>query len=340
VNAVDRDVIPDPSGRVDEYGRAILVPNPYNVVISVMMLKEGWDVRNVKVIVPLRTCDSRTLTEQTLGRGLRKMHVPELDEDGGANPQSEDLYVIEHPSFAAILDQISDLVERKDSDEIDHPREYVPVVQRADLEERRVRGVRLLKFLGLVEVVPDWSQTFDVNRLPALAPRLGWKEEIPESEITTYLKRALGDHEEAGQTFTLPDVPSYRDFDRLIEVAYALPLLRELRTGFQHKTAVKRVVRQFLERKTFAIPAGMPLSFDHLWEGEAGRIALGNLSRSDILVAVRQALKPVLHEAIAAPRRSTQHSSLSARASSRDYQAIASRRRRYEKVHVHPNGSR
>ena len=38
-----------------------------------MMLKEGWDVRNVTTIVGLRVygADSKILPEQTLGRGLR-----------------------------------------------------------------------------------------------------------------------------------------------------------------------------------------------------------------------------------------------------------------------------
>jgi type III restriction enzyme len=35
------------------------------------MLKEGWDVTNLYTIVPLRTADSRTLVEQSIGRGLR-----------------------------------------------------------------------------------------------------------------------------------------------------------------------------------------------------------------------------------------------------------------------------
>ena len=52
VNAIDHDEIPDPERRKDDLGRVMTVPNPYNVVVSVMMLKEGWDVRNVKVIVP------------------------------------------------------------------------------------------------------------------------------------------------------------------------------------------------------------------------------------------------------------------------------------------------
>jgi len=55
-------------------------PNLYNVVVSVMMLKEaGRPEREGNCA--LRPCDSRTLTEQTLGRGLRKMHPPIIDEE-------------------------------------------------------------------------------------------------------------------------------------------------------------------------------------------------------------------------------------------------------------------
>ncbi|MDG2012337.1 MAG: hypothetical protein P8J33_02460, partial [Pirellulaceae bacterium] len=35
------------------------------------MLKEGWDVTNLYTIIPLRTADSKTLVEQSIGRGLR-----------------------------------------------------------------------------------------------------------------------------------------------------------------------------------------------------------------------------------------------------------------------------
>lgn len=41
------------------------------VIISVGMLKEGWDVKNVYVIASMRASVSTILTEQTLGRGLR-----------------------------------------------------------------------------------------------------------------------------------------------------------------------------------------------------------------------------------------------------------------------------
>lgn len=41
------------------------------IIISVGMLKEGWDVKNVYVIASMRASVSKVLTEQTLGRGLR-----------------------------------------------------------------------------------------------------------------------------------------------------------------------------------------------------------------------------------------------------------------------------
>lgn len=50
--------------------------NPYKVIVSVLMLKEGWDVKNVTTIVGLRAYSSKSniLPEQTLGRGLRRMY--------------------------------------------------------------------------------------------------------------------------------------------------------------------------------------------------------------------------------------------------------------------------
>ncbi len=49
--------------------------SPYKVIVSVLMLKEGWDVRNVTTIVGLRaySAKSNILPEQTLGRGLRRI---------------------------------------------------------------------------------------------------------------------------------------------------------------------------------------------------------------------------------------------------------------------------
>lgn len=59
--------------------------SPVRVVVSVNKLKEGWDVKNIGVIVGLRALASETLTEQVLGRGLRlpygeRVGVPMIDQ--------------------------------------------------------------------------------------------------------------------------------------------------------------------------------------------------------------------------------------------------------------------
>jgi len=50
--------------------------NRYKAIVSVLVLKEGWDVKNVTTIVGLRAYSSKSniLPEQTLGRGLRRMY--------------------------------------------------------------------------------------------------------------------------------------------------------------------------------------------------------------------------------------------------------------------------
>ncbi len=73
--------------------------SPYNCIVSVLMLREGWDVRNVTTIVPLRPYSAKAniLPEQTLGRGLRRMTPP-----GQAH---EVVTVVEHPAFASLYQQ-------------------------------------------------------------------------------------------------------------------------------------------------------------------------------------------------------------------------------------------
>lgn len=56
--------------------------SPYKAVVSVLMLREGWDVKNVTTVVGLRPfgADSKILPEQTIGRGLRKMFPLDMPE--------------------------------------------------------------------------------------------------------------------------------------------------------------------------------------------------------------------------------------------------------------------
>lgn len=47
------------------------VDEPTEIVIHVHMLKAGWDVTNIYIIVPLRATNASTLIEQSIERGLR-----------------------------------------------------------------------------------------------------------------------------------------------------------------------------------------------------------------------------------------------------------------------------
>ncbi len=75
--------------------------NPYKAIVSVLMLKEGWDVQNVTTIVGLRaySAQSNILPEQTLGRGLRRMYL---------NTVNESVSVIGTDAFMDFVEQIQE----------------------------------------------------------------------------------------------------------------------------------------------------------------------------------------------------------------------------------------
>ena len=84
------------------------------VIVSVLMLREGFDVNNICVIVPLRSSQAQILLEQTIGRGLRLMWRDDEYTDlkrenrerinAGQEPGSlrDVLSIVEHPAFQAL----------------------------------------------------------------------------------------------------------------------------------------------------------------------------------------------------------------------------------------------
>ncbi|MBQ9183204.1 MAG: DEAD/DEAH box helicase family protein [Neisseriaceae bacterium] len=89
------------------------------VIVSVLMLREGFDVSNVCVIVPLRSSEAPILLEQTIGRGLRLMwrepaykeiktdnlHKMLIDKQS-PNNYLDILSIIEHPAFIQFYDNL------------------------------------------------------------------------------------------------------------------------------------------------------------------------------------------------------------------------------------------
>lgn len=77
--------------------------NRIEIVIHVNMLKEGWDVTNLYTIIPLRASASETLTEQTIGRGLRLPYGQRTGED-----EVDRLSIVSHDRYEAIVSLAND----------------------------------------------------------------------------------------------------------------------------------------------------------------------------------------------------------------------------------------
>lgn len=95
--------------------------NPIRIVISVLMLREGFDTQNVGVVVVLRSAKADLLLEQIVGRGVRLMFPEykypefvdmkrEAREDVMRNRAPKNsldfLFVVEHPKFRSFYEEL------------------------------------------------------------------------------------------------------------------------------------------------------------------------------------------------------------------------------------------
>lgn len=126
----EADVLRVDSNRQGEIGAAQWAPlkerlfnidkhSDPKVIVSVLMLREGFDVSNICVIVPLRSSAAGILLEQTVGRGLRLMWrgnevIDEMKAEtrqriaAGTEPTNyfDLLFIIEHPKFSEWYDEL------------------------------------------------------------------------------------------------------------------------------------------------------------------------------------------------------------------------------------------
>lgn len=94
--------------------------NPVRVIVSVLMLREGFDVKNVCVLVVLRRSDSDLLTEQVIGRGIRQMfpepgyklekieNYQKIENKEPLINSYDLLFVVEHPKYNEIYTQLTE----------------------------------------------------------------------------------------------------------------------------------------------------------------------------------------------------------------------------------------
>jgi type III restriction enzyme len=143
---------------------------PTEIVIHVEKLKEGWDVTNLYTIVPLRAAESRTLVEQSIGRGLR---LPYGKPTGVA--EVDRLTIVAHDRFQEIVDD----AERPDS-----PFKVERIVIDPDDPLSRVVAVSVAPNLAGQFAPPPVAAPDGTISAPATAPMFERPEEQRVASVT------------------------------------------------------------------------------------------------------------------------------------------------------------
>ncbi len=127
--------------------------SPINAIVSVLMLREGWDVQNVTVVLGLRpyTAKANILPEQAIGRGLRLM-FRDLNPD-----YTEHVDIIGNQKFLDFVDDLEKLEE----------------LQLETFEVGKDK-LRILTIMPLEE-----RKSFDIG-MPVLTPTLVRKKSLAE----------------------------------------------------------------------------------------------------------------------------------------------------------------
>jgi len=241
--------------------------SPHKAIVSVLMLKEGWDVRNVTTIVGLRAyaAQSDILPEQTLGRGLRRMYP-------GNDVARETVSVMGTPAFM-------DFVESIQSEGVTF--EHVPMGGGSTRHESLIVEVdtgNKEKNLDELEIpLPKLTRRFqrEFKNLEALDPsafgnrRLAVKPFTPEETREIVFKTMLD--AEVHHTVQI-DGSGPADY-RSVVAFFARQLLKDLRLVGGYEVLYPKV-RDFMRDRLFdASPVDLedPVVLRNLSEPDAGK---------------------------------------------------------------------
>ena len=225
---------------VDSVGQRGGAGQKLQKVISVAMLSEGWDAKNVTHIMGLRAFTSQLLCEQVVGRGLRRVSY-EKDEQG--------LFVPEYVNVFGVPLSISETADPGDPPPPPKPSTQVEVVpERAHLE---LRWPNVLRVEAVVnpQLVIDWAKTDSLVLDPS------------ETRITADLAPALGGATDMGKVtdIDLTRIPDGFRLQRLIFQA-TRKAFAEMTRGFTGSSGylaaqLVRIVEAFLRSDRVGIPS-------------------------------------------------------------------------------------
>jgi type III restriction enzyme len=147
---------------VDTVGKRGRAGQDLQNVISVAMLSEGWDAKNVTHIMGLRAFTSQLLCEQVIGRGLRRVSY-DTDEDGLFRPEYVNVFGVP----LSIFQDVGDGGEA--------PPPPKPSTQIESLPERNALEIRWPNVLRIETVVQpvlgvDWDRVEPLTLDPAATP--------------------------------------------------------------------------------------------------------------------------------------------------------------------------
>lgn len=147
---------------VDTVGKRGQAGQDLQNVISVAMLSEGWDAKNVTHIMGLRAFSSQLLCEQVIGRGLRRVTY-EVGEDGLFSPEYVNVFGVPLSIFQDAGDQGSSPPPPKPSTQI----ESLP--ERNSLE---ISWPNVLRIDTVIkpQLVVDWTKVESLELDPANTP--------------------------------------------------------------------------------------------------------------------------------------------------------------------------
>jgi len=199
--------------------------NKNEIVIHVDKLKEGWDVKNVYTIVPFRASISKTLIEQTIGRGLR---LP-FGELTGVD-ELDSLDIISHDNFARVLAVAHEVAEGLG-------------VKRAEKrEELKAIEIKPTDNKKLWIKIPDVEAKVHSSNKLEIFPIALRLEEL--KKITPKLIRA---DIVSKQTEAAGDVEIKEEIDPVNRIV-RLIILEMTELDVSYKTVLQKIVRHYLDQ--------------------------------------------------------------------------------------------
>ncbi len=222
-----------------------LFPYGIEAIVSTMMLNEGWDVRNVNVIVGLRPYGSKrkVLPEQVIGRGLRKMFP---DEPADIEHSINILEVIGPPGLTEILEDL-ETEEGIKFAEFDTDRSLN--LTTIFVDENKLDRDMEIPILSPRIVIREFDLSkVDINNLPPL--KIPFENKVLEMEYVAI--DMLKGVERIKRKWDLP-VPK----DSKSVVAYYTNLiLKELKIGGAFASFYP-IVKKYVQEKLFDIKVNM-----------------------------------------------------------------------------------